>query len=42
MIQCLKQSAQRGALANFYTCVIEYVKVSMLEFTVNEANTSNY
>ena len=36
-LQCLKQSAWRGARPNFYTCVIKCVVVSMFEFTVNEA-----
>ena len=41
-IQCLKPSAQRGALPHFYTSVIECVVASMFESTIYEATTSSY
>ena len=40
-LQCLKQSALRDTQPSFNMCIIECVVVSMLEFTVNEATTSN-
>ena len=41
-IQYLKCSAQRGTSPSFYMCIIEYVIVSMFEFTMNEATTSSH
>ena len=40
-LQCLKRSALRDIRSSFNMCIIECVVVSMLEFTVNEATTSN-
>ena len=40
-LQCLKRSALRDTRPSFYMCIIECVVVSMREFTVNKATTSN-